>query len=83
MLKGVVGCGSWLGSVFGLFIVVGLWLKWVVGRQRSPVFGSNGVMARLVWVTVMGLVEIGVGHGNGFGSVGLDRLIVGLKLWIY
>ena len=51
-----VGCGSWLGLVFGL------WLKWVVGCWRSPVFGSNEVMVRLAWVTMMGLVEIGVGH---------------------
>ena len=25
-------------------------------------FGSNDVMARLAWVTMMGLVEIGMGH---------------------
>ena len=25
-------------------------------------FGSNEVMVRLAWVTMMGLVEIGVGH---------------------
>ena len=66
-----VGCGSWLGLVFGslvvvgssVWVVVGLWLKWVVGRRRSPVFGSGEVMARSMWVTMMGLVDIGVGHG--------------------
>ena len=65
-----VGCGSWLGPVFGslvvvgsgVWVVVGLWLKWVVGHRRSLVFGSDEVMARSAWVTVMGLVEIGVGH---------------------
>ena len=51
-----VGCGSWLGLVFGL------WLKWVVGCRRSLVFGSGEVMARSMWVMMMGLVEIGVGH---------------------
>ena len=50
----VVGSGVW--------VVVRLWLKWVVDRWRSLVFGSDEVMARLVWVTVMGLVEIGEGH---------------------
>ena len=65
-----VGCGSWLDPVFrslvvvgfGVWVVVRLWLKWVVGRRRSPVFRSSEVMVRLAWVTVMGLVEIGVGH---------------------
>ena len=42
--------------------MVGLWLKWVVGCQRLPMFGSGEVMAGLAWVTVMGLVEIGMGH---------------------
>ena len=64
MAEGVVGRGwvwclgrwSWFGPVFGL------WLKWVVGRRRLPVFGSGEVMVRSMWVTMMGLVEIGVGH---------------------
>ena len=47
---------------FGVWVVIGLWLKWIVGRRRSLVFGSNDVMARLAWVTMMGLVEIGMGH---------------------
>ena len=59
-----VGCGSWLDPVFGS------WLKWVVGRRRSLMFGSGEVMARSAWVTVMGLVEIGVGHGVGHRMVG-------------
>ena len=41
-----VDYGSWLGPVFGL------WLKWVVGCQRSPVFGSGEVMVRSAWVMV-------------------------------
>ena len=59
VLKGRGGygwSGLWLGLVFGS------WLKWVVGRRRSPVLGSDEVIARSAWVTVMGLVEIGVGH---------------------
>ena len=40
----------------------GSWLKWVVGRRGSPVLGSDEVIARSAWVTVMGLVEISVGH---------------------
>ena len=40
-----VGCGSWLGLVFRL------WLKLVVGCRRSPMFESSEVMARLAWVT--------------------------------
>ena len=35
----------------GVWVVVGLWLKWVVGRWRSPMFGSGEVMARSTWVT--------------------------------
>ena len=54
-----MGRGSWLGPVFGslvvvgsgVWIVVGLWLKWVVGRRRSSMFGSGEVMARSAWVT--------------------------------
>ena len=42
--------------------MVGLWRKWVVGRRRLPVFGSGEVMARSAWITVMGLVEISMGH---------------------
>ena len=48
-------------------------LKRVVGRgwvvaevdcwsSEILVFGSSEVMARSAWVTMMGLVEIGVGH---------------------
>ena len=62
-----MGCRSWLGSMFGLWLK---WLKWVVGRRRLPVFGSGEVMARLAWVTVMGLVEIGVFHGVVHHMVG-------------
>ena len=51
---------SWVR--YGVWVMVGLWLKWVVGRWRLPVFMSSEVMVRLAWVTVMGLVEIGVGH---------------------
>ena len=46
-----LGRWLWLGSVFGLWLK---WLKWVVGRRRSPVFRSGEVMARSAWVTVMG-----------------------------
>ena len=42
-------------------------------------FGSGEVMARLAWVMVMGLVEIGVGHGDGFGG---DRPLSHLSSWI-
>ena len=51
-----------VGFVFGSLVMVGLWLKWVVGHRRSPIFGSKEVMVRLACVTVMGLVEIGMGH---------------------
>ena len=65
-----VGCELWLGPVFGSLVVVGswlgsmfgLWVKWVVGRRSSLVFGFGEVMVRSAWVTVMSLVEIGVGH---------------------
>ena len=43
-------------------------------------FGSDEVMARLMWVTMMGLVEIGVGHG----MVGWFFLVFdGFFLFIY
>ena len=51
---------SWVR--YGVWVMVGLWLKWVVGHRSSPVFGFGEVMVRLAWVTVMSLVEIGVGH---------------------
>ena len=51
-----VGCG-WVMVGFDVWIVVGLWLKWVVGHRRSLVFGSGEVMARSAWVTIMCLVE--------------------------
>ena len=51
---------SWVW--YDVWVMVRLWLKWVVGRWRLPVFMSSEVMVRLAWVTVMGLVEIGVGH---------------------
>ena len=35
-------------------------------------FGFSEVMARLMWVTMMGLVEIGVGHG-----------MVGWFFWVF
>ena len=65
-----VGCELWLGSVFGSLVVVGpwlgsvfgLWVKWTVGRRSSPIFGFDEVMVRSTWVTVMSLVEIGMGH---------------------
>ena len=65
-----VGCELWLGPVFGSLVVVGswlgsmfgLWVKWVVGRRSSLVFGFDEVMVRSAWVTVMSLVEIGMGH---------------------
>ena len=73
-----VGCGSWLGLVFGL------WLKWVVGRRRSPVFGSNEVMVRLAWVTMMGLVEIGVGHHMvGWFFWVSDGFIYLFLIWVF
>ena len=60
-----VGCELWLGPVFGSLVVVGswlrlmfgLWVKWVVGRRSSPVFGVR-----------RGHGEIGVGHGDEFGG---------------
>ena len=57
-----VGCELWLGPVFGSLVVVGswlgsvfgLWVKWVVGRQSSPVLQGHG--------------KIGMGHGDEFGG---------------
>ena len=77
MLKGVVGRGwvqclgrwSWLGPVFGSLVVVGLWLKWVVGRGSAKLHTASHSSFIVDWRA-------------GFGLVGWDRLMVGLKRWI-
>ena len=83
------------GSVDGLclcvcgFVVVGLWLKWVVGRRRSPVFRfgevgsgvSHGLSlishhgsASWVWIGGLGSID------GGFETV--DLLIGGWIGWV-
>ena len=57
----VIGRG-WVMVRFGVWVGVGLWVKWVVGRWSSLVFRFDEVMVRSAWVTVMSLVEIGMGH---------------------
>ena len=56
-----VGCGSWLGLVFGSLVVVwfGVWVVAEVGCWSSEIAS--------VWVR-RGHGEIGVGHGDGFGG---------------
>ena len=64
-----LGRWSWLGPVFGS-----------VGRQRSPVFGSNEVGFGVSHD--LSLSSLIVDRQAGFGSVGWDWLMVGLKWWI-
>ena len=81
--------GSLVVVEFGVWVVVRLWLKWVVGRRRSPVFGSDevgfGVSHDLslishrgstswVWIGGLGLVD------GGFEMV--DLLIGGWIGWV-
>ena len=69
--------------------MVRLWLKWVIGRQRSPVFGSGEVgsgvshglslishrgSASWVWIGGLGSVD------GGFETV--DLLIGGWIGWV-
>ena len=61
--------GLWVVVGSGVWVVVGLWLKWVVAR------GS----AKLHTVSLSSLI---VDRQTRFGSVGWDRLMVGLKWWI-
>ena len=77
------GCGFWRGSLWwllfsffgcdrclkGFQVVVGLWLKWVVGRGSAKLHTAS-------------LSSLIVDQRAGFGSVGWDRLMVGLKQWI-
>ena len=68
----------------GVWVMVGLWLKWVVGRQRLPVFGSgvsHGLSlishrgsASWVWIDGLGSVD------GGFETV--DMLIGGWISWV-
>ena len=60
----MVGSGVWV--VGHGWVVVGLWLKWVVGR----------VLAKLHTASLSSLI---VDRRVGFGSVVWDRLMVGLK----
>ena len=69
MLKGVVGYGSWLGSVFRLFIVVGLWLRWVMAEV-----GRWSWIGELVWIGGLGSVD------GGFET--MDLLIGGWIGWV-
>ena len=82
----MVGSGVWVVGVvgFSVWVVVRLWLKWVVGRWRSPVFGS-GVSHGLSlishhgstsWVWIGGLGSI----DGGFETV--DLLIGGWISWV-
>ena len=54
---------------FGVWVMVGLWLKWVVGHGSAKLHTAS-------------LSSLIVDRRAGFGSVGWDRLMVGLKRWI-
>ena len=64
--------------------MVRLWLKWVVGRRRSPVFGSGvshglsliSPRGSMSWVWIGGLGSI----DGGFETV--DLLIGGWISWV-
>ena len=71
---------GWVRCLGHVWVVVGLRLKWVVGRRRSPVFGSGEVgsgvshglslishrgSASWVWITELGSVD------GGFETVDL------------
>ena len=66
--------GSLVMVGFGVWVMVGrgcngLWLKWVVGRGSAKLHTAS-------------LSSLIVDRRAGFGSVGWDRLMVGLKRWI-
>ena len=61
--------GLWVVVRSGVWVVVGLWLKWVVGRG----------LAKLHTASLSSLI---VDRRVGFGSMGWDQLMVGLKWWI-
>ena len=67
-----VGCGLWLGPMFGLLVVVrfGGWVRcfghgWVVAEMAEMGCWSSKITNVWVW---RGHGEIGVGHGDGFGG---------------
>ena len=61
--------GSLVVVGFGVWVMVGLWLKWVVGHGSAKLHTAS-------------LSSLIVDRRAGFGSVGWDRLMVGLKRWI-
>ena len=61
--------GLWVVVGFSVWVVVGLWLKWVVGRGSAKLHTAS-------------LSSLIVDRRVGFGLVGWDRLMVGLKWWI-
>ena len=76
------GCGFWRGSLWWLwFFVFGLWpvLKRVVGCGWVRCLGHGWVVAEVGCGWSGSLV---VDRRAGFGLVGWDRLMVGLKRWI-
>ena len=58
--------GLWVVVGSGVWVVVRLWLKWVVGRGSAKFHTTS-------------LSSLIVDWRAGFGSVGWDRLMVGLK----
>ena len=61
--------GLWVVVGSGVWVVVGLWLKLVVGRGSAKLHTAS-------------LSSLIVDQRAVFGSVGWDRLMVGLKRWI-
>ena len=58
--------GLWVVVGSGVWVVVRLWLKWVVGRGSAKFHTTS-------------LSSLIVDWRAGFGLVGWDRLMVGLK----